>query len=81
MALEHFVDGGAWFFWAMMISMVIFWVAIIVAVFALIRWLAWPTGRPTAPTERDRALQILKERYAKGEISKEDYERMREELK
>jgi putative membrane protein len=29
----------------------------------------------------DSSLEILKERYAKGEINKEDYDRMKKELK
>lgn len=64
-----------------MVSMIIFWAAIIAAIFLLIRWLTYPGGRPPAPSEKDRALEILNERYAKGEISKDEYERMKKDLK
>jgi uncharacterized membrane protein len=33
------------------------------------------------PMMEDKALSIVKERYAKGEISKEDYDRIANDLK
>ncbi len=64
-----FGPGFGWLF------MILVWVLVIAGVVALIKWLAWsPTRRGETP------LEILKTRYARGEISKEEYERMRREL-
>ncbi|MEN2981958.1 MAG: SHOCT domain-containing protein [Thermus sp.] len=41
---------------------------------------AYLVARALAPKRQDRALEILKERYAKGEIDKETFERMKRDL-
>lgn len=68
---------GGPFFWVMFAFMIVFWVAVVIGIIALIRWSVASTKRPAEP---DRALIVLRERYARGEISKEDYERMIKEL-
>ena len=64
-----FGHGFGWLF------MVLFWVLAIAGVVALIKWLG------SSSTQRgETSLAILKARYARGEIGKEEYERMRREL-
>jgi putative membrane protein len=70
-------------FWGMgmLVSMGVFflsWILVLVGLVLLIRWL-WIQGRPFARTE-DSALEILKRRYARGEITREEFESMRRDL-
>jgi putative membrane protein len=51
--------------------------AIVGMVFAA-RWLARASGG--TPQARDDALEIVRTRYARGEISREDFDRLRREL-
>lgn len=67
------------------IFMLIFWVLIVFAVLALIRGLSGRHGCGWHSLEDhgrkgNNALDILKERYAKGEISKEDFEKIKKDL-
>ena len=59
--------------------MIIFWALVIAGGVALFRVLVRGNRNGgTLPT--NSALEILKQRYAKGEISREEFERMKQEL-
>ena len=53
-----------------------FRVLIVVAVFILIIWLVKPlvNSKNTKEVQVNKTLEIIKERYARGEISKEEYD-------
>ncbi len=56
----------------------LFWIVIIVGIVALVIWLS-SSPRDANKTDSKDALEILKERYARGEIDKDAYlERKRE---
>jgi putative membrane protein len=66
--------------WVGYAVMVAFWsVLTVVLVLWVKSWLE--QGRPgSASREMDSALEILKKRYARGEISKEEFEEKRKDL-
>ena len=69
--------GWMWGMWGggMLLGMLAFWVLVIVGIVAGIRWLPGQERRGGS----DRALEILRERYARGEIGKEEFDaRMRD---
>ncbi len=57
----------------------LFWVAFIIGLIFLVKWLV-QQGSPSEPKVEEDALEILKKRYAKGEIDKEEYEEKRKHL-
>jgi len=64
--MMHYGYGG-WFMWLLPV------IVIIIALYLIMRA---QKGRTTQETP----LEILKKRYAKGEITKEEYDRMKQDL-
>ena len=70
-----------WWMWGaggvvMMLMMLVFWGLVIAGLVLGIRWLA----RQRRDERTDRALDILRERYARGEINKEEFDARRRDL-
>lgn len=68
--------GFGLFSWLMML---LFWILVIAGVVLLLRWLAEQV-RPKRGASEESALEILKKRYAKGEIDKEEFEAKKRDL-
>jgi putative membrane protein len=71
----HPMWSGAWAI-GVMLMMLLFWVLVIVGFVVGLRWLLFK-GRSSRP---DSALTILRERYARGEINKEEFEQKTKDL-
>jgi putative membrane protein len=70
-----FPGGFGWFGG---IFMVIFWIAIIIGIFWLFR--VFGLSHCSSTSNSESLPDILKRRYASGEISKEEYETKKKEL-
>lgn len=67
-----------WGMWGigMMLMMLLFWGLVIVGVVIIFRWVL-SQGKET---RSDSALEILRQRYARGEINKEEFEAKKKDL-
>lgn len=70
--------GWIWGAWGigMGLLMLLFWGAVIVGIVLVIRWLI-SQGKAS---QSDSALEILRQRYARGEINKEEFEAKKRDL-
>ena len=75
-------DWGSYGGWGMgfgIVFMLLFWGLVIFAIAALVRWLM--TQSSPGRSSRDKSpLEIVQERYARGEIDREEYEQKKRDL-
>ncbi len=69
----HF--GMGWMFLGM-----VFWIFIIACVVLLVLWIIGKSSRGKGDQGEDSALDILNKRYARGEITKEQYDEMKKDI-
>jgi putative membrane protein len=79
---DHYMWGGGWHgMFLGPLFMMLFFVVLVVAVVVVIRWLGGlPAHHAHHAPGGKTALDILKERYARGEIDKEEFEERRRVL-
>lgn len=71
--------GWGWGMGFGMISMVLFWVLVILGIVILVKWIAaGSAGGDRTPAKT--ALDILKERYARGEIGRDEFEQKKRDI-
>jgi putative membrane protein len=70
--------GAGWGFFGVL-HMLLWWVLIILGIVVLVRWLMAGTSRGAAKSG-DRALEVLRERYARGEIDDDALETRKRDL-
>ena len=70
--------GGGWGIFGVM-HVVLWWVLIVLGIAVLAKWL-FGAGTQERRATGSNALEILKERYARGEIGKDEFEQKKRDL-
>jgi putative membrane protein len=65
------MGGGGWAL--MMVGMIIFWAILVFGIVALVRHNRTSPGASTSGEGADKAVAILRERLARGEVTPEEY--------
>jgi putative membrane protein len=77
--MYDWVNTGGWGMGFGILFMLLFWGLIILGIVALIRWLMTQSS-PNRDSRDKTPLEIVQERYARGEINKEEYEQKKRDL-
>lgn len=69
------MSGYGW--GGMGLGMLLFWVLLIVGIVMLVKSIRWPMDKSE---QNKTALDLLKERYARGEIERDEFEQKKHDL-
>ncbi len=75
------LSWGGWVLWPlMMVLPLLFWAGIIALIVWAVTRAARPSGHHTVASEGRAPLEIANERYARGEITREQWEQLKRDL-
>ncbi|MEK9156210.1 MAG: SHOCT domain-containing protein [Patescibacteria group bacterium] len=78
---DNMMNGFWGYNWFGVVMMILFWILIIAGIIWLVRYLGGSSNVVGINTGREKSpMDILKERYAKGEINKEEFEEKKKDL-
>ena len=69
-------DHGGWWMDGTWFFPLLFWILVIAGAVFIVRWL-----RERGQEQKESSLDILKKRYASGEIDRDAFEQMKKDLK
>jgi putative membrane protein len=74
-------EGWGWGWWGMgIIHGLLWWAILILGIIVLVRLLGRDSGRAAGAPPAETALDVLKKRYARGEIGKQEFEEKKRDL-
>lgn len=62
------------------VFMILFWGLVIIGIVAVVKWLIGTLGSGGDVPRQRTALQILQQRYARGEINREEFDEKKRDL-
>ena len=72
--------GGNGWSWIGGLIMLLWWALVVLAIIWLIRYVVHNSGERVARGPEESALDILRKRYARGEIDRKEFEEKRKDL-
>jgi putative membrane protein len=80
--MDGFVNNMGNFGWGHgfgVVFMILFWGLVIVGIVAIVKWLS-ASSQNSNNSQSKTALDILNERYVRGEIEREEFEQKKQDL-